>query len=126
MHKIEEIKKALNLLETGQKMSDQYAHRQCKFAGIKSKSKHYAYKKSGEKGRKFENIVLASLNIDTPYQVIVSDITVFWAKNIYRELTLYMDLRNNEIIGYSLSSRRGDPNTYYEGLKKKKKNKRNI
>ena len=51
MHKIEEIEKALNLLETGQKMSDQYAHRWCKFAGIKSKSKHYAYKKPGEKGR---------------------------------------------------------------------------
>lgn len=30
------------LLDTGQKMSDQYAHRCCKFAGIKSKSKHYA------------------------------------------------------------------------------------
>lgn len=104
------------LLDTGLKMSDQYAHRCCKFAGIKSKSKHYAYKKPREEGRKFENMVLASLKIDAPYQVIVSDMTAFWAKNIYRELTLYMDLRNNEIVGYGLSSRRGDPNTYYEGL----------
>ena len=106
------------LLDTGQKISDQYAHRCCKYAGIKSKSKHYAYKKSGEKGRKFENKVLASLNIDAPYQVIVSDMTAFWAKNIYRKLTLYMDLRYNEIVGYGLSLRRGDPNTYYEGLTK--------
>ena len=66
------------------------------------------------------------MNIDTPYQVIVSDITAFLAKNIYRELTLYMDLRDNEIVGYGLSSRRGDPNTYYEGLTKAEKNKRNI
>ena len=104
------------LLDTGQKMLDQYAHRCCKFAGIKSKSKHYAYKKPGEEGRKFENVVLASLQINAPYQVIVSDMTAFWAKNIYWELTLYMDLRNKEIVGYGLSSRRCDPNTYYEGL----------
>ena len=31
-------------LDTGANLSDQYAHRCCKFAGIKSKSKHYAYK----------------------------------------------------------------------------------
>lgn len=105
-------------LDLGLIMSDQYAHRCCKFAGIKSQSKHYAYKKRDEKSKTYENMVLASLNIDGPLQVIVSDMTAFWAKKTYWELTLYMDLWNNEIVGYGLSSRRGDRNTYYEGLTK--------
>lgn len=103
-------------LDTGLVMSDQYAHRCCKYAGIKSRAKHYAYKRPGEPGRRFENLVLSSMKIDAPLQVIASDMTAFWAGGGYWELTLYMDLWNNEIVGYGLSSRRGDPETYYEGL----------
>ena len=98
-------------------MSDQYAHRCCKFAGNKSKSKHYAYKKSGEKE---ENSKYSTSFIE--YRCFISIDRIWYdcilGKNIYWELTLYMDLRNNEIVGYGLSSRRGDPNTYYEGLTK--------
>lgn len=35
-------------LDTGLVLSDQYAHKCCKTAGIKSKSKHYRYKKPGD------------------------------------------------------------------------------
>lgn len=35
----------------------------------------------------------------------------------YYELTLYMDLFNNEIVAYALSNLRGDRNTYFDGLK---------
>ena len=105
-------------LDLGCVMSDQYAHRCCKFAGIKSKSKHYSYRKPGERTRKFDNLVLSSMKIDGPLQVIVSDMTAFWANKTYWELTLYMDLWNNEIIGYGLSCRRGDKSTYYDGLTK--------
>lgn len=115
-------------LDLGIIMSVQYAHRCCKYAGIKSKSKHYAYKKSKEEKRTFDNLVLASMNLTAPLQVVVSDMTAFYVKEVYWELTLYMDLRNNEIVGYGLSSRRGDPYTYYSGLEKiiekKKKNRR--
>ena len=38
-------------LDTGLTLSDPYAHKCCKAAGIKSKSKHYRYKKPGEKTR---------------------------------------------------------------------------
>lgn len=98
-------------------MSDQYAHRCCKYAGIKSKTKRGRYGKPGERKRIFPNLVLASLKIDGPLQVVVSDMTAFWANDIYWELTLYMDLWNNEIVGYGLSSRKGDRETYFEGLK---------
>ena len=37
-------------------------------------------------------------------------------KGAYYELTLYMDLWNNEIVSHSLSSKRGDRITYISGL----------
>ena len=97
-------------------MSDQYAHKCCKLAGIKSKTKHYRYKKPGEAGRVFPNLISAGLNIDGPLQCIVSDMTAFYVKGVYYELTLYMDLWNNEIVSHALSARRGDRMTYISGL----------
>lgn len=104
-------------LDTGQIMSDAYAHKCCKTAGIKSKTKHYRYKKPGEPGRVFPNLLIQGLHIDKPLQCIVSDMTAFYIKGIYHELTLYMDLWNNEIVSHSLSAKRGDRMTYISGLK---------
>lgn len=104
-------------LDAGIVLSDQYAHRCCMFAAIKSEAKHHAYKTGGEEKRIFPNLVMASMKADGPMQVVVSDMTAFRAGRAYWELTLYMDLWDNEIVGYGLSSRKGDPNTYYDGLK---------
>mgnify|MGYP003320482203 CR=1 FL=1 len=113
-------------LDTGQIMSNQFAHRCCKYAGIKSESKHYAYRKPGDKRKVFPNIILSTLNIHKPMEVIVSDMTAFWCNKTYYELTLYMDLWNNEIVSYGLSYRRGDPSSYYEGLQKLIEKKKEI
>ena len=43
-------------------------------------------------------------------------VTAFYVKGIYYELTLYMDLWNNEIVSHALSSKRGDRMTYISGL----------
>ena len=102
--------------DIGLVLSDQYAHKCCKIAGIKSKTKHYKYRKPGKPGRVFPNLISASLNINGPLQCIVSDMTIFYVKGIYYELTLYMDLWNNEIVSYALSSKRGDRMTYISGL----------
>lgn len=62
-------------------------------------------------------------------QVVVSDMTAFWCKNTFYELTLYMDLFNNEIIAYDISSKSGDRTTYINGLDQlleKKKEYRNL
>ena len=56
------------------------------------------------------------MQIDRPLQCVVSDMTAFYVKGIYYELTLYMDLWNNEILAHALSSRRGDRMTYLSGL----------
>ena len=103
-------------LDTGLILSDPYAHKCCKAAGIKSKSKHYKYKKAGAPGKIFPNLLLSELQIDGPLQCVVSDMTAFWVKGVYYELTLYMDLWNNEILSHSLSSKRGDRMTYISGL----------
>lgn len=62
-------------LALGLKISDPYAHKCCKLAGIKSKSKHYRYKKPGEPRKVYPNLILAGLEIDGPMQCIVSDMT---------------------------------------------------
>lgn len=103
-------------LDTGLLMSDKYAHKCFKYAEIRSKFKRYRYKKTGEEGRSYPNLVLQNLAITKPYEVIVSDMTAMYIQNVYHELTLYMDLYNNEIIGYALTNNRGNTKTYYEGL----------
>lgn len=104
-------------LDTGLILSDPYAHKCCKIAGIKSKAKHYSYKKAGEEGRVYPNLLMTELNIDGPLQCVVSDMTALRVNGVYYELTLYMDLWNNEIVSYGLSSKRGDRMTYISGLK---------
>ena len=85
-------------LDTGLNISNAYAHKCCKIAGIKSKSKHYRYKKPGEPRKVYPNLILAGLKIDGPMQCIVSDMTAFRLKGVYYELTLYMDLWNLSLI----------------------------
>lgn len=103
-------------LDRGLIMSGPYAHKCCMIAGIKSKSKHYRYKKPGGKGRIYPNLLLSELQVDGPLQCIVSDMTALRMNGTYYELTLYMDLWNNEIVSHSLSAKRGDRMTYISGL----------
>ena len=103
-------------LDKGLVFSDPYAHKCCKIAGIKSVSKHYKYKKQGDPFKTYPNLLLSGLNIDGPMQCVVSDMTAFYVKGSYYELTLYMDLWNDELIAHSLSAKRGDRMTYINGL----------
>lgn len=105
-------------LDLGVVYSDNYSHKICKYLGIKSRSKHVKRygKKVNREIKNFPNYILASLNPLRPFQLVVSDMTAFWANKHYYELTLFMDLFNNEFIGYSLSNKKGDPNTYHYAL----------
>ena len=106
-------------LDLGISFSDNYAHKICKFLGIKSISKHVRRygKKVNRELKNFPNYILAELNPLRPFQIVVSDMTAFWANGHYYELTLFMDLFNNELISYYLSSKKGDPNSYHFALK---------
>lgn len=103
-------------LDTGLILSDQYAHKCCKTAGIVSISKHYRYKKPGDPFRIYPNLLMTGMKLDGPLQCVVSDMTAFYLRGVYYELTLYMDVWNNEILTYSLSKKRGDRMTYIDGL----------
>ena len=65
------------MLDEGIVMSDPYAHKCCKIAGIKSQSKHYKYKKAGEPQSIYPNLIMAEINVTGPMQCIVSDMTAF-------------------------------------------------
>ena len=75
----------------------------------------------------YTNLLTADLKIDRPMQVVINDMTAFWCRNTFYELTLYMDLFSNEIVAYDISTKRGDRTTYINGLdqllKKKKEYK---
>lgn len=100
--------------------SDNYAHKICKYLGIKSSSKHVKRygKVANRELKNFPNYILAELNPLRPFQLIVSDMTAFWANSHYYELTLFMDLFNNEIIAYYLSNKKGNPDAYHIALAK--------
>lgn len=111
--------KTLINTENKTNFSNYYAHKICKFLGIKSKAKRiikrYRIKNCSPK-KYYPNLMLRELTPTKPYQIVVSDMTAFYFQNKYTELTLYMDLFNNEIISHKISRRRGDTKPYYDGL----------
>lgn len=105
-------------LDTGAVYSDNYAQRVCSYAGIRSVSKHVRRYKGTNRVKIYSNLLLADLAITRPMEVVVSNMTAFWAGGRYWELTLYVDLYNNSIVSYAISPIKGDPKTYMEGLRK--------
>lgn len=81
-------------------LSDPYAHKCCKIAGIKSKSKHYRYKKAGDPARIFPNLLLSEMQIDGPMQCIVSDMTAFYVKGTYHtdQGSVYASKAYNDLL----------------------------
>ena len=97
--------------------SNNYVHLCCKYEGIRSKGKHYQWKKPEKEHEIYNNLVLNSWKYLThPFEIIVSDMTAFKAKGVYYELTLYFDAWNKEIIGYGLANKKGNIQSYYDGL----------
>ena len=97
-------------------MSPEYVYRCRKYAGVTCESKHYKWKPPGEKHYIYDNLVWNNWNSSKPLELIVSDMTAFYSKGIYYELTLYFDTFNREIVGFGLTDRRGDIKPYFEGL----------
>lgn len=90
---------AIILRETGWKVSNNLVHKVCKLNNIKSKARHYKYKKSGEESIKFPNLIKGNWSTSRPFEKVVSDTTTFWFKKKCYDWTFYLDIFNNEIIG---------------------------
>lgn len=104
-------------IDFGLVISTSMAHKCCKELGIKSQSKRSRRKAHASPFTPYPNLLRGGLNIDGPLQCVVSDMTAFYFNGVYHELTLYMDLWNNEILAHALSSKRGDRKTYISGLR---------
>ena len=90
------------LEETGRIVSANLVHKVCKNLKIKSKAKHYKYKKPGEESIKYENIIKGNWNTSRPFEKVVSDTTTFYFKHKKYDWTFYLDIFNNEIISYDV------------------------
>ena len=87
------------VVETGWIISANLVHKVCKILNIKSKAKHYKYKKTGEESIKYQNIVNGNWETVRPFEIIVSDTTSFYFKKKKYDWTFYLDVFNNEIVG---------------------------
>ena len=84
--------------ETGWIVSANLVHKVCKSLNIKSKAKHYKYKRPGEETIRYRNVINSNWKTSRPFEKIVSDTTTF-----------YLDIFNNEIVGYDIrDSRNGN------------------
>lgn len=102
--------------------SDNLIHKCCKQMGVKSKVKHYRYKRTGEEHVLYPNIVNRNWNATRPLEIVVSDMTCIKHRGKQYEWTYILDTYNNEIITSHISGITGDKRPYYkclEDLKKK-------
>ena len=101
--------------ETGWVFSDNLAHKCCKLAGIRSKTKR-GRKIAGKENIKFPNIIRGNWNVTKPLEIVVSDMTCIKHKGTLWEWTYLLDVFNNEIIASSVTNKVGSSLPYYHCL----------
>lgn len=99
--------------KTGWIISDNLVHKCCKMAQIKSKMRHYQYKKPGGEHIIYDNKIKNNWNTTHPLEKIVSDMTVIKHRGISYEWTYFLDVYNNSIIAWDISAKQGDMKPYY-------------
>lgn len=102
--------------KTGWVVSDNLVHKCCKYLEIKSVVRTYEYIPPGEERVGYPNIISNNWKTNKPLEKVCSDMTCLKHRGITKDLTLYLDVFNNEIIGYGTSNKHGNMTTYYDGL----------
>jgi len=98
-------------------VSPDYIRRAFNVLGIESKTKHKARNKPRKVRDPYPNLIFSTWEtVDRPRQVIVSDMTAFWTRFRYWELSLYFDVFTKQILGSGITDKRGRPVIYYNGL----------
>ena len=99
---------------TGWIFSDNLCHKVCKYEGIKSKCRHYHYRRpKGEEHIIFKNAINNDWSVERPLQKIVSDMTVVRHRGKLYEWTFFLDVYNDSIITWDISKKCGDPGPYF-------------
>jgi len=97
-------------INTGWIISDLFIHNVCKRIGVRSEARKPKWERPGSDNLKFPNIINGYWATTRPFEKIVTDTTIIKNKYITLEWTLFVDVFNNEIISYCLSSYRGGHN----------------
>ena len=92
--------------ETGWIFSDWLAHKVCKSLGIKSKARKPKYANPGKEHIDFPNVIDGNWIVTRPFEKVVTDTTILKNKHASKELTMYIDVFNNEVISSSISENR--------------------
>lgn len=88
---------------TGWCFSDNLCHKCCKHLNIKSKTRK-TWIARGEESIIYPNQIRNNWKHSKPFEVIVTDTTTFSTKGCVWDWTLYIDVFNNEIVGYDLDA----------------------
>ncbi len=102
--------------KTGWLISNNYVHKCCKYLNIKSKVRRYKWIKPKEEHNIYKNLINNNWITTRPLEKVVSDMTCIPFKGKNYNLVFYLDVFNNEILTYKLSSKYGDSKIYYDGL----------
>lgn len=104
-------------INEGYNISDNYAYRIFRHLGIRAETRHRTKYTSRRNGNRYENLIFSTWEtVDSPRQVIVSDMTAFHISWFYIELTMYFDVFTKQIVSYRFGTRRGDRMQYINGL----------
>ncbi|XMB68063.1 IS3 family transposase [Mycoplasmatota bacterium zrk1] len=91
--------------QTGWIFSDWLCHKVCKELTIRSKAKYI----HGEEHLIYPNVINGAWNAARPFEKIVTDTTLIKNKYGKKDLNLYIDVFNNEIVAYDLrASKKGN------------------
>lgn len=101
--------------ETGLVFSDNFAHKFCKFADIRSKTNRVR-KHAGKEGIIFPNAIKGNWNVKRPLEIVVPDMTCIYHKGVRWEWTYTLNTFNNEIIASSVTNKVEKNLAYYECL----------
>ena len=100
------------------RISDNFVYKIYRIYGLRAETKHRTKYRPRKIRDKYPNLIFTTWDtVDRPRQVIVSDMTAFWANYRYWELTMYFDVFTKQILSWRLSYQRGDRRTYINGLK---------
>ena len=111
--------------DTGWIFSDNLCHKCCKALKIHSEARKLPYSRPGEESIKYPNMIWKDWNTTRPFEKIVTDTTIFYNHNKMYDLTLYIDVFNNEIVAYDLADGKhgANPVNHIRAIKKLLKTK---
>lgn len=100
-----------------QNYSDNYIYKVFRYLGIKSETRHKVKRRPRKIKDKYPNLIFSTWEtVDSPRQVIVSDMTAFTISDHYYEITFYFDVYTKEILTWHKGKRKGDREQYIAGL----------